>query len=202
MRSKKPKRPKERTTSLPKKKISLKDIAEQVGVSTALVSYVLNNKRENRVSKAVARKIRATAKKLNYRTNYIARSLKTNKTSTLGLLVADISNPFFSHLARIIEDEAAKNNYIVLFCSSDENASKSQNLIDVFLDRQVDGLIIAPVENTGAQIRSLRKTGTPFVLIDRYFPGIRCNYVALDNFKAAHMAVKHLITEGNRRIGL
>ncbi|HEX9512644.1 MAG TPA: substrate-binding domain-containing protein [Puia sp.] len=185
-----------------KKKVALKDIAERVGVSIALVSYVLNNQRENRVSKEIAKKIRDTAKKMNYRTNQIARSLKTNKTATFGLIVADISNPFSSHLARIIEDEAAKSHYTVLFGSSDENEEKSQNLINVFLDRQVDGLIIAPAENTESQLRALQKAGTPFVLIDRYFPELRSNYVALDNFKAAHTAVKHLIQEGNRRIGL
>jgi len=185
-----------------KKKASLKDIAREVGVSTALVSYVLNNKREDRISKEVAGKIRSTAKKLNYRTNQIARSLKTNKTATLGLIVADISNPFFSQLARFIEDQAAVNHYTVIFGSSDENGQKSKNLTDVFLDRQVDGLIITPAENTEPQLRALQKTGTPFVLVDRYFPGLKCSYVALDNFQAAREAVRHLIHEGNKRIGL
>ncbi|MBN9381533.1 MAG: substrate-binding domain-containing protein [Chitinophagaceae bacterium] len=188
--------------SLRKKKVSLKDIAQQVGVSTALVSYVLNNKREDRISKEVAKKIRSTAKKMNYRTNQIARSLKTNKTATLGLIVADISNPFFSQLARFIEDQAAAANYTVIFASSDENEQKSQNLINVFLDRQVDGLIIAPAENTKPQIRALQRSATPFVLVDRYFPDLKCSYVALDNFQAAREAVRHLIREGNRRIGL
>ena len=78
-----------------RKKVSLKDIAQKVGVSIALVSYVLNNKREDRINKDVAQKIRDTAKALNYSTNQVARSLKTNKTFTIGLIVADISNPFF-----------------------------------------------------------------------------------------------------------
>src|SRR6187397_2892525 len=107
------------------KKISLKDIANQVGVSTALVSYVLNNQKEGRINKEVAQKIRDTAKRLNYRTNQVAKSLKTNKTYTIGLIVADISNPFFSSLARIIEDEADQNNYTVIFGSSDESPAKS-----------------------------------------------------------------------------
>jgi len=185
-----------------KKKVSLKDIAQEVGVSTALVSYVLNNKREDRISKEVAGKIRSTAKKMNYRTNQIARSLKTNKTATLGLIVADIYNPFFSQLARYIEDQAATSHYTVIFGSSDENEQKSKNLINVFLDRQVDGLIIAPAENTESQLRSLQRTGTPFVLVDRYFPDLKNSYVALDNFRASKDAVAHLIREGNDRIGL
>src|SRR5205085_9380454 len=124
------------------KKPSLKDIAQKVGVSTALVSYVLNNQKEGRIGKEVAQKIRDTATELNYRTNQIAKSLKTNKTFTIGLIVADISNPFSSGLARKIEEEADRNNYTVIFGSSDENAIRSNKLIDTFLNRQVDGLII------------------------------------------------------------
>lgn len=81
------------------KRTCLKDIAQNVGVSTALVSYVLNNQKEGRIGKEVAQKIREVAKQLNYRTNQIAKSLKTNKTATIGLIVSDISNPFSSALA-------------------------------------------------------------------------------------------------------
>lgn len=185
-----------------KKKVCQKDIAQRVGVSTALVSYVLNNLKEGRISKSVAQKIRETAKELNYRTNQIAKSLKTNKTFTIGLIVADISNPFFSGLARIIEDEADKKNYTVIFGSSDEKAQKSRKLINALVDRQVDGFIIAPGENTEADLTYLRDHDIPFVLIDRYFPGIETNQVAIDNYKAAYTAVQHMIDGGNKRIGM
>jgi LacI family transcriptional regulator len=184
------------------KRVSLKDIAQRVGVSTALVSYVLNNKKEGRISKEVAKKIKDTAQKLNYRPNQIAKSLKTRKTYTIGLIVADISNPFFSALARIIEDEAEKTNYTVIFGSSDENAERSEKLMDVLLDRQVDGLIIAPAENTEGQIKQLQKRSIPFVLIDRYFPKVKVNYVGINNYKAAYQATEHLIKAGCRRIGM
>src|ERR1700712_615587 len=117
------------------KKISLKDIADKVGVSTALVSYVLNNKKEGRIKKSVAERIREVAMELNYRTNQIAKSLKINKTFTIGLIVSDISNPFSSGLARIIEDEADKKNYTVIFGSSDESVQRSNKLVDTFLNR-------------------------------------------------------------------
>jgi LacI family transcriptional regulator len=184
------------------KRVSLKDIAQKVGVSTALVSYVLNNKKQDRINKEVAQRIRNTAKELNYRTNLIARSLKTNKTFTIGLIVADISNPYFSSLARIIEDEADKYNYTVVFGSSDEDAQKSAKLIDVFVNRHVDGLIIAPAQATTDQILSLQQQDFPFVLIDRYFPDCKTNHVALDDYKAAYTAVKHLIDCGYKRIGM
>ncbi|MCW3091126.1 MAG: LacI family transcriptional regulator [Ferruginibacter sp.] len=184
------------------RKICLKDIAEKVGVSTALVSYVLNNKKEGRIKKSVAEKIREVATELNYRTNQIAKSLKTNRTYTIGLIVSDISNPFSSNLARIIEDEADKNNYTVIFGSFDESLQRSDKLIDTFLNRQVDGLIIAPGENATSQVLLLMQQKVPFVLVDRYFPDIRTNYVAIDNYSAAYGAVEHLIGSGFKRIGM
>lgn len=184
------------------RKVSLKDIAKEVGVSTALVSYVLNNLKEGRISKEISQKIREVAAQLNYRPNQIAKSLKTSKTFTIGLIVADISNPFSSSLARIVEDEAGKFNYTVIFGSSDENAQKFRKILDTLLNRQVDGLIISPPEQSEPLIHDLLKQEIPFVLLDRYFPGIKTNYVALDNFSAAANAVKHLVAVGCKRIGI
>ncbi|WP_077922917.1 LacI family DNA-binding transcriptional regulator [Spirosoma sp. 209] len=184
------------------KKTSLKDIAQVVGVSTALVSYVLNNKKENRISKEVAKRIRQVANDLNYQPNQIAKSLKTSRTRTLGLIVADIANPFFATLARYIEDEADKHNYTVIFASSDENPDKCQKLITTLLNRQVDGLILAPPAGVESQVIDLQKKGIPLVLVDRYFPDIRTSYVALNNFQAMYTAVGHLAKAGYRRVGM
>lgn len=185
-----------------KKKPSLKDIAQEAGVSTALVSYVLNNKKEGRINKDLAQKIKQIAAHLNYRTNQIARSLKTNRTHTIGLIVADISNNFSSSLARIIEDEADHHGYTVLFGSSDENDAKFERILDTLVTRQVDGLIMAPPENTEKQVRVLQQQQIPFVLFDRYYPGFQCNYVALDNFGAVYKGAAHLISKGRRKVGL
>jgi len=184
------------------RKIGLKDIAAKVGVSTALVSYVLNNKKEGRINKSVAAKIREVATDLNYRTNQIAKSLKTNKTFTIGLIIGNIANPFFSGLARIIEDEAEVHNYTVLFGSSDENPLRTQKLVDTFIDRQVDGIILAPGENNADLVLSLQRQRIPFVLVDRYLPNINTSYVALDNFQASGMAIHHLVQCGYQRIGM
>lgn len=183
------------------KKVSQKDIAKEVGVSTALVSYVLNNLKEERISKEIASKIREVAQKLNYRPNQIAKSLKTSKTYTIGLIVADISNPFSSSLARIVEDEVNKFNYTVIFGSSDENAQKAARVVDALLNRQVDGLIISPPSQSEKLIQDLQKQDIPFVLLDRYFPEIKTNYVVLNNYEAAFMATKHLTDSGCERIG-
>ena len=185
-----------------RKKPSLKDIAIKAGVSTALVSYVLNNQKTDRINKQTAAKIRDIAARLNYRINFIAKSLKTKKTMTIGLVVADISNPFFSSLARVIEDEAEKKNYTVIFGSSDENPKKMETLLATLLNYQVDGLIIAPTEHSENQIINLQKTKIHFVLIDRHFPALKTNYINIDNFQAAYTAVKHILQTGCKRIGI
>lgn len=186
-----------------KKRVSLKDIANKVGVSTALVSYVLNGKeKEARVGEAAAKKIKRVAAEMNYQPNLIARGLKFGRTHTIGLIVADISNPFFAMLARIIELEAQQNGYTVLFGSSDEKLEKSQNLIHTFLNRRVDGLIITPVAGSQAQIDGLKKSGIPFVLIDRGFTELETNLVVTDNYDAMYNAVKLLIRNRHKKIGL
>ncbi|TDH26615.1 LacI family transcriptional regulator [Segetibacter sp. 3557_3] len=185
-----------------KKKTSLKDIAERVGVSTALVSYVLNNQKEGRIGKIVSEKIRKVALELNYRTNHVARSLKTNKTFTIGLIVADISNAFSASLTRIIEDAAERSNYTVLFGSSDENTARSTKLIDILLNHQVDGFIISPTEHSEGEIVYLQENEVPFVMIDRFYPDVAASYVGIDNHKAAFTAVAHLLENGWRRVGI
>ncbi|WP_423736060.1 LacI family DNA-binding transcriptional regulator [Chitinophaga caseinilytica] len=186
-----------------KKRVSLKDIAQEAGVSTALVSYVLTNKEEKaRVGREMANKIRKIARKLNYQPNYLARSLKSGRTDTIGLIVADISNPFFGQIARIVEDEAKRHNITVIFGSSDENAEKSADLINVLLNRQVDGLIVIPSEGSEQQILQLSERHFPFVLMDRPFPSLAASSISINNFGASYNAVEHLLRTGRKRIGM
>ncbi|MDR0794408.1 MAG: substrate-binding domain-containing protein [Chitinophagaceae bacterium] len=185
------------------KKVSIKDIARSAGVSIALVSYVLNGKeKQARIGKEIAATIKRKAKELNYQPNQIAKSLKTGKTQTIGLIVADISNPFFANIARTIEDEAKKSNYTVIFGSSDESSEKLANLIRVFLERQVDGFIIAPTENSKNHIKNIIELGKPVVLIDRYFSNIGSSYVVTDNFEASYKVVKHIMDTGHNNIAM
>jgi len=182
--------------------VCLKDIAAKAGVSTTLVSYVLNNQKVDRINKLTAQKIRDTAKQLNYSANQLARGLKTNKTFTIGLIVSDISNPFSANLARIIEDEAEKYQYTTIFGSSDEDVGKFEKLVHTMVNRKVDGLIISPPSESEIIINNLLQQHIPFVLLDRYFPAIKTNYVALDNYDASFNAVNHLIDAGRKRIGM
>ena len=179
------------------KKISLKDIAEAAGVSTALVSFVLNGKRkEYRVGEETAQRILKIANDMNYQPNLAAKSLRSGKTKTIGLVVSDISNPFFSQLARVLKDEAAKQNYTVLFGSSDENKDKMNSLVGNLINKGVDGLIIVPCEGSERIIASLVYDNVPIVLFDRYFSDINVSYVALNNFNASYVLTKHLLEVG------
>ncbi len=185
------------------KRVTLKDIAEKVGVSTALVSYVVNGReKEKRVGAAVVLKIREALVEMNYKPHHIARSLRKGTTNTIGLIVTDIANPFFSSMTRFIEDEASKAGYTLIIGSSDENCTKTETLIDILLNRQVDGFILVPAEGCSDIIKYLLDEKIPVVLVDRYIPELVTNYVVLDNYTASYNATNHLITRGYKRIGM
>ena len=183
------------------KKTSLSDIAKHLGVSKTLVSFVLNGKgKEFRISEDICKKVLEVAKELNYQPNRIAQGLRTGRTNTIGLIIADIANPFFGILGREIEQEAARFGYRVIFCSSDENPEKSRQQIAMLQQSQVDGYIISPPKNSEDQIKALARGNVPFVLIDRYFPEIECHHIGVDNFDAAYNATNHLLSHGRKRI--
>ncbi|MGO4911164.1 LacI family DNA-binding transcriptional regulator [Leeuwenhoekiella sp. W20_SRS_FM14] len=182
------------------KRISIKDVAKEAGVSIASVSYVLNDRAEGRIGEDTIRRVQKAVADLNYRPNKIAKSLKTQRTFTLGLIVADISNPYFSELARIIEDEARKIDCTLIIGSCDEDKKKFESLIDTFRERQVDGLIMAPVENSGAYLKRLQKSKIPFVLIDRNMPGVDAPSVQINNYEVSYTATEHLLEQGRRNI--
>ncbi|MGI6573801.1 MAG: LacI family DNA-binding transcriptional regulator [Fermentimonas sp.] len=183
------------------KKVSLSDIADRLGISKTVVSLVLNGKgKESRISDELCERVMEVAKELNYHPNQIARGLRTGKTNTIGLIIADLANPFFGKLGREIENEAAAAGYRVMFCSTDENVEKFKYQLKMLGQELVDGLIISPPAGSEEQINVLEKSGKPYVLIDRYFPKINSNSVVIDNFQAAHNATTHLIKKGYRKI--
>lgn len=184
------------------KRVSLETISKELGVSKTLISFVLNGKAEEmKISPIMVEKVLKKVKELNYKGNPMARALRTGKSNTIGLIVADISNSFYSRLARSIEDEASKNKYHVIFGSSDENDKKSSELINLFYDRRIDGLIISPTRGDMDNLVSLQNRGFPIVLLDRYFLNVKSNIVVANNLGGAYDIVKRLIKRGNRKIG-
>ncbi len=183
------------------KKVSLNDIAQNLGVSKALVSLVLNNRgNENGISKETQKKVLEKALELNYKPNQIARGLRLGRSQTLALIVADISNPFYSKIARRIEDTASKYGYHLLVCSSDENPKKETELINMVTQRQVDGLIISTTHSDTGFFNQLIAEKTPFILIDRYLARLNTNQVTANNTQGAIDAVEHLLALGHDKI--
>ena len=184
-------------------RVSIKNIAEQLSVSNATVSLVLNGKeKEGRVGKELAEKIRATAKELKYEPNNLARSLRIGRSHTIGVIVADISNLFFANLAFHIQEQAEKFGYSVIITNTNESDLKMEKMMNVLKSRQVDGFIIVPTENGEAYVMDLVKRDIPVVLLDRYFPTINVSSVAVDNCTASKKASENLVKQGCKNIGL
>jgi LacI family transcriptional regulator len=184
------------------KKIFLKDIAKELNVSKTAVSLVLNNKGdENNISQDTQQKILAYAKEHNYVPNQLARGLSRGKSETIGLIIPNISDTFYSKIAGFIERKAKELGYTVIFSSSYEDPKKEAELIRSMLNRQVEGLIIASTQQNQQEIQALKDVNFPFVLFDRHYPESETDYVVVDNFGGTKIATEHLLKLGRRRIG-
>jgi LacI family transcriptional regulator len=180
-----------------KKKISIHDIAKALNVSATTISFVLNDKaEEKRISGDVKKKILHYVKQVGYRPNQIAKSLRTGKTNIIGMLVEDISDPFFSSISRGIESIAYKHHYKIFFASTENDTEKTKALIKVFRERQVDGYIIAPPPGIEDEIKALMDDNVPVILFDRYLASLSTSTVIIDNFSGSYQAVKHLEENG------
>lgn len=186
-----------------KKKISLVDIANALNISKTTISFILNGlAKEKRISDEVVEKVLNYVREVEYKPNSLAKSLRTGKSNTIGLMVEDISNHFFANIARMIEDKAYENGFKLTYCSTDNKTDKTREMIAMFRERRVDGYIIAPPEGIEEDISQLIAEGFPVVLFDRYLPNIQTDYVVVDNFFSTYNATKHLIKQGGfRNIG-
>ncbi|WP_418992620.1 LacI family DNA-binding transcriptional regulator [Alistipes sp.] len=186
------------------RKVTIKDIATEAGVSVSLVSFVMTNRAGGkdvyRVNKETAQRILEVAERLRYQPNNAARTLRSGKTRTIGVIVSDISNKFFADIARCIEDLAYKHKYTVLFGSTDENPRKLENLMTVFFNRGIDGLIIVPCEGADQAIRRVAQQEIPIVLLDREVEGAELSSVVLNNCKAGIRITESLVDRGYTHI--
>lgn len=185
------------------KRVSLKDIAEHLGVSSALVSMVLNHRGDERgISTETQKKVWNLAKKLNYKPNQVARSLRLGNSKIIGLIISDISNVFYSVIAKSIEDEASRNGYSVMFMSSEEDPKAEEEMTNTLINRGVDGLVLSTSYSERDQVRKLRDSNIPFVLIDRYVPGVKTNCVLVEDYQGAFDMTEHLLSMGYTKIAL
>ncbi|PIP00575.1 LacI family transcriptional regulator [uncultured Pleomorphomonas sp.] len=175
------------------------DVARTAQVSVATVSALING--TTRVSPALTQRIEAAISAIGYERNAIARSLKLGATNTIGLMVSDIRNPFFTDIVATIQYALNRVGYAVMVCSSDENTELQDMQIKLLLDRAVDGLIIAPAGEDVMLKDFLASVRRPMVIVDRTCEGLDVDTVTLDNRKAVLDATSYLIGLGHRRIG-
>lgn len=174
-------------------------VAEAAGVSVATVSAVVNG--ASVVSPVLKARVEKAIGDIGYKRNAIARSLKMGTTRTIGLTVADITNPFFTDVVSVIQEVLHRAGYAVMLCSNDEDVDTQDDQIRVLLDRMVDGLIIAPAGDDVNLKRILEGTGVPVVLIDRMCDGVDTDAIILDNQRAVFDATTYLVHLGHHRVG-
>jgi LacI family transcriptional regulator len=180
-----------------KKRVSLSDIALSLGVSRSLVSLVLNGKdAEQGISAETQKRVIAKALELSYKPNHFARGLRLGKSFTIGLIVSDIANGFYSRIARNIEDLAEEHGYNLIICSTDEDIEREQRLIKLLRSKQVDGIIISSSQENPVEFNKHYAEGFPIVLIDRYFKGLEAPCVAVKNRDGSKQVAAHLLKQG------
>ncbi|WP_274649816.1 LacI family DNA-binding transcriptional regulator [Paenibacillus humicola] len=181
--------------------VTIYDIAKKAGCSAMTVSRVINN--TGRISDKTRQRVLAIMKEMNYVPNSIARSLVVQETRLLSLLITDITNPFYTSLARGAEDAARRLGYRLLLANSDENVEKEKEYIDAVLSARVDGVLFAPAgDDSLAGLDKLRRQNIKVVLLDREVPGMSCDIVLGDSKEGARQLTGHLIGLGHRRIAL
>ena len=188
------------------KKVTIRDVAREAGVSVTLVSFVMNAKMGKNgrldcpVNPNTATRVLEVAKRLGYRRNNAAASLRSGRSCTIAVIVSDISMPFFADICRIIESIAYKEGYTVIFASSEENPQKLAHLVDTLVGFNVEGLILAPCLGSEDAVSRIKSVGIPTVLIDRDFPGDDFGRVLVDNVDSGKVAANYLIHQGFGKI--
>jgi DNA-binding LacI/PurR family transcriptional regulator len=179
---------------------TIKDVADMAGVAVGTVSHVITGSVP--VSEPLRRKVQAAIRKLNYHPNHVARSLKTNKTRTLGIIVPDMTIPYFPRVIRGAESAALARNYSLIAVNSDDNGERQKDLLSLLRSQRVEGilLVVAAAPTPVNQISRIIEAGVRVVCLDRIPDRVPVDSVSVEDTEAAAMGVDHLIAEGYRRI--
>lgn len=177
---------------------TLKDIAKRAGVSTTTVSRAVNGKPNINIQ--VKQRILEIAEALEYTPNTLARSLRTKKTDSIGVVIGDIADPFFAPIVRGIENVSKKKSYNIILCDTDEKYSEEVKAVRLLMRKRVDGLIVTPAQTKYQSIMELKRKRIPFVLLCRYFDLIEADCVTTDDVQGAFAATQHLISREHNRI--
>jgi LacI family transcriptional regulator len=184
-----------------RRRATIADVAREAGVSPATVGRALGSYGYTRDE--VRERVRQAAERLGYRPNGLARSMITGRTNTIGVVCADIANPFFASVMRGISDVAQKEGFGVILTNSDEDVELEREAVRLLLEKQVDGIIVAPANSAdSAHLGAAMSGGTPLVLLDRGIPGLKADAVLTDSVEGTRTAVRHLLDQGHRRIAI
>jgi len=179
---------------------TIKEVAKEAGVSIATVSRVLN--RNYPVSKEAHKRVTSAVKKIGYRPNAVAKSLKINKTFVIGFVVPDISNVYFMEMARGIETMVSPYGYTLTFASTDENPEKEIKLLKVFNERRMDFVVLASSLNEKAPLEELMKEGLRIIMVDTILPDLEVDFVVEDNEVASYRLMKYALAQGHKKVGI
>jgi LacI family transcriptional regulator len=179
---------------------TLKDVAAKAGVHPSTVSRVLRGSENIPISEATRKKIQLVAEELKYQPDQRARALRLGKSNAIGLILPDIANSFFAEIAKSIEQQSYAAGYTLVVCDTNENQEKEIHFVNNLISRGIDGLIIAPVQDSHDHLITLKEKKYPLVLIDRCFENFETNAVVSDNEEAAFNAVAHLAKLGHKRV--
>lgn len=181
-------------------KVTIKDIAQEAGVSIATVSKVLN-KKDHHISAATVERIMKIVQEYNYIPNGLASSMVTKKTKTLGLLIPDITNPFFPEIARGVEDKANEEGYSVIYCNTDDDLVKEEKCLSMLVEKMVDAIIIVPSASRTIDYHCLKNISIPIIFVDRDLDiEDYTAKVLVDNYEGSYKAVTYLIKQGYSKI--
>jgi LacI family transcriptional regulator len=178
--------------------VSIRDVAAHAGVSVATVSNVLN--RPDIVARLTRERVSASIEELGFVRNESARQLRAGRSRTIGLVVLDVANPFFTDLARGVEDEASKAGLAVILCNSDDQESKEKRYLELLEEHRVQGVLITPVVGASSRLARLQRRGTTVVLVDSRSPSRGQCSVAVDDVLGGDLAVSHLLIAGHQHI--
>lgn len=176
----------------------IKQIAEMAGVSITTVSHVVNGTRF--VSQERRDRVLEVMRRLNYRPNRLASGLRQCKSSTIGIVVPDITNPYFAEIARGVEDACFENNYSAIICNSDAKPETEAHYLSMLAEKQTDGIVLVNVGKRGSKSPAKLIPDIPLVMLDRELPGLAVDSIQVDNGLGGRMAAEHLFNLGHRRI--
>jgi LacI family transcriptional regulator len=179
-------------------KVTIKDIAKKAGVSIATVSYVINKSRT--VSPDLAARVQAVIEEIGYYPDINARSLKSKRTCTIGLIVPDNSNPFFAEIAKGVEDAGFDNGFSVILCNSNAMIQRELSYIDLLISKRVDGVIFASTTLSIDPIKRIVDLGIPVTVFYRETSGLDVDSIRIDNFASAYRATAYLTGLGHQKI--